>query len=172
MFTGVSGSGKSSIVFDTIAAESQRQMNATYPAFVRSRLPKAHPAVERIDNLTPPWWWTSAPWAEMPAPRWAPSAACTPACGCSFSQDRAALCGHGVLLLLQRPQRHVQDLFRPGEDHKRWTWRPCLTRRKSWNEGCVKDSLYVPAPGIGSSTPSLASSIWTSIREGVLPGGI
>lgn len=54
VFTGVSGSGKSSIVFDTIAAESQRQMNLTYPAFVRSRLPKyPRPAVERIDNLTP-----------------------------------------------------------------------------------------------------------------------
>lgn len=53
VFTGVSGSGKSSIVFDTIAAESQRQMNSTYPAFVRSRLPKyPKPAVERIDNLT------------------------------------------------------------------------------------------------------------------------
>ena len=53
VFTGVSGSGKSSIVFDTIAAESQRQMNATYPAFVRSRLPKyPKPAAERIDNLT------------------------------------------------------------------------------------------------------------------------
>ena len=53
VFTGVSGSGKSSIVFDTIAAEAQRQMNATYPAFVRSRLPKyPKPAVERIDHLT------------------------------------------------------------------------------------------------------------------------
>ena len=53
VFTGVSGSGKSSIVFDTIAAESQRQMNAAYPAFVRSRLPKyPKPAAERIDNLT------------------------------------------------------------------------------------------------------------------------
>ena len=53
VFTGVSGSGKSSIVFDTIAAESQRQMNATYPAFVRSRLPKyPKPAAERIENLT------------------------------------------------------------------------------------------------------------------------
>ena len=40
VFTGVSGSGKSSIVFDTIAAESQRQMNETYSAFVRGRLPK------------------------------------------------------------------------------------------------------------------------------------
>lgn len=37
VFTGVSGSGKSSIVFDTIAAESQRQMNETYPAYVRTR---------------------------------------------------------------------------------------------------------------------------------------
>ena len=35
VFTGVSGSGKSSIVFDTIAAESQRQMNETYTAWIR-----------------------------------------------------------------------------------------------------------------------------------------
>ena len=35
VFTGVYGSGKSSIVFDTIAAESQRQMNETYTAFIR-----------------------------------------------------------------------------------------------------------------------------------------
>ena len=35
VFTGVSGSGKSSIVFDTIAAESQRQMNETYTAFIQ-----------------------------------------------------------------------------------------------------------------------------------------
>ncbi|MGM9973583.1 MAG: ATP-binding cassette domain-containing protein [Clostridiaceae bacterium] len=54
VFTGVSGSGKSSIVFDTIAAESQRQMNETYPAFVRSRLPKYEkPKVDRIENLSP-----------------------------------------------------------------------------------------------------------------------
>lgn len=54
VFTGVSGSGKSSIVFDTIAAESQRQMNETYPAFVRGRLPKHEkPHVERIENLSP-----------------------------------------------------------------------------------------------------------------------
>ena len=40
VFTGVSGSGKSSVVFDTIAVESQRQLNETYPWFVRNRLPK------------------------------------------------------------------------------------------------------------------------------------
>lgn len=52
VFTGVSGSGKSSIVFDTIAAESQRQMNETYSAWVRGRLPKYEkPNVELIDNL-------------------------------------------------------------------------------------------------------------------------
>ena len=54
VFTGVSGSGKSSIVFDTIAAESQRQMNETYSAWIRGRLPKYEkPNVEWIDNLNP-----------------------------------------------------------------------------------------------------------------------
>src|SRR5574344_747229 len=53
VFTGVSGSGKSSIVFDTIAAESQRQINETYTAFIRGRLPKYEkPKVAYIDNLT------------------------------------------------------------------------------------------------------------------------
>ena len=52
VFTGVSGSGKSSIVFDTIAAESQRQMNETYNAWIRGRLPKyTKPDVEYIDEL-------------------------------------------------------------------------------------------------------------------------
>ena len=54
VFTGVSGSGKSSIVFDTVAAEAARQMNETYPAFVRNRMPKHEkPQVELIQNLSP-----------------------------------------------------------------------------------------------------------------------
>lgn len=40
IFTGVSGSGKSSIVFGTIATESQRQLNETYSAYLRNFLPK------------------------------------------------------------------------------------------------------------------------------------
>ncbi len=53
VFTGVSGSGKSSIVFDTIAAESQRQMNETYTAWVRGRMPKYEkPKVDYINNLS------------------------------------------------------------------------------------------------------------------------
>lgn len=54
VFTGVSGSGKSSIVFDAIAAEAARQMNETYPAFVRNRLPKYEkPQVELMQGLSP-----------------------------------------------------------------------------------------------------------------------
>lgn len=52
VFTGVSGSGKSSLVFDTLADESQRLLNETLPAFVRQFLPKyERPKVERIENL-------------------------------------------------------------------------------------------------------------------------
>ena len=54
VFTGVSGSGKSSIVFDTVAAEASRQMNETYPAFVRGRLPKfTKPNCDSIEGLSP-----------------------------------------------------------------------------------------------------------------------
>ncbi|AQZ65083.1 unnamed protein product [[Actinomadura] parvosata subsp. kistnae] len=53
VFTGVSGSGKSSIVFGTIAVESQRQLGETFSAFVRHRLPKhERPRAERMANLT------------------------------------------------------------------------------------------------------------------------
>jgi excinuclease UvrABC ATPase subunit len=54
VFTGVSGSGKSSLVFDTIAAEAQRQLNETFSAFVRNRLPRyGRPDVDSIGNLSP-----------------------------------------------------------------------------------------------------------------------
>ena len=48
VFTGVSGSGKSSLVFDTIAAESQRLINETYPAFIQHFLPQLRPARRRL----------------------------------------------------------------------------------------------------------------------------
>lgn len=55
VFTGVSGSGKSSIVFDTIAAEAQRQLNETFSAFAQSRLPKhGQPDVDAIQGLSAP----------------------------------------------------------------------------------------------------------------------
>jgi excinuclease UvrABC ATPase subunit len=53
VFTGVSGSGKSSLVFDTIAAESQRLINETYSAFVQGFMPTlARPDVDVLDGLT------------------------------------------------------------------------------------------------------------------------
>ena len=53
VFTGVSGSGKSSLVFGTIAAESQRLINETYSSFVQGFMPTlARPEVDLLDGLT------------------------------------------------------------------------------------------------------------------------
>src|SRR5579883_1520820 len=53
VFTGVSGSGKSSLVFGTIAAESQRLINETYSAFVQGFMPTlARPDVDLLEGLT------------------------------------------------------------------------------------------------------------------------
>ncbi|MFD1084464.1 ATP-binding cassette domain-containing protein [Micromonospora andamanensis] len=53
VFTGVSGSGKSSLVFSTIAAESQRLINETYSAFIQGFMPTlARPEVDVLDGLT------------------------------------------------------------------------------------------------------------------------
>src|ERR1700716_3903959 len=53
VFTGVSGSGKSSLVFSTIAAESQRMINETYSAFVQGFMPTlARPDVDVLEGLT------------------------------------------------------------------------------------------------------------------------
>jgi excinuclease UvrABC ATPase subunit len=54
VFTGISGSGKSSLVFATIAAESQRLINETYSAFVQGFMPTlARPEVDVLEGLTP-----------------------------------------------------------------------------------------------------------------------
>ena len=53
VFTGVSGSGKSSLVLDTLAAQSRRELNDTFPSFVQQYLPKyGRPHVERIEEST------------------------------------------------------------------------------------------------------------------------
>src|SRR3954454_15212182 len=53
IFTGVSGSGKSSIVFDTIATEAQRQLNENFSMFIRNFLPRySQPDVDGIGNLS------------------------------------------------------------------------------------------------------------------------
>ena len=53
VFTGVSGSGKSSLVFGTIAAESQRLINETYPAFVQQFMPRyGQPDADLLENIS------------------------------------------------------------------------------------------------------------------------
>jgi excinuclease UvrABC ATPase subunit len=55
VFTGVSGSGKSSLVFDTIAAEAQRQLNETFTSFAQGFLPSyGQPEVDSIEHLNAP----------------------------------------------------------------------------------------------------------------------
>src|SRR4051812_39420473 len=54
VFPGISGSGKSSLVFATIAAESQRMINETYSAFVQGFMPSlTRPEVDLLEGLTP-----------------------------------------------------------------------------------------------------------------------
>lgn len=54
VFTGVSGSGKSSVVFDTLAAESRRQMTMNYPMYVRNQMPRyARPPADLMKHLSP-----------------------------------------------------------------------------------------------------------------------
>ena len=53
VFTGVSGSGKSSLVFDTIYTEAQRQLVETFSSFARSRMPKlTKPDIDAIQNIS------------------------------------------------------------------------------------------------------------------------
>lgn len=55
VFTGVSGSGKSSLLFDTVYTEAQRQLVETFSSFARARLPKlSRPDVDEIQNLSTP----------------------------------------------------------------------------------------------------------------------
>jgi excinuclease UvrABC ATPase subunit len=55
IFTGVSGSGKSSLVFDTIATEAQRQLNENFSMFIRNFLPRySQPDADAIENLSMP----------------------------------------------------------------------------------------------------------------------
>ena len=73
VFTGVSGSGKSSLVFDTIAAESQRLINETYSAFVQGFMPSWRAQKSTSSKDSPPRSSsTSNAWVPIPAPPSAP----------------------------------------------------------------------------------------------------
>ena len=93
VFTGVSGSGKSSLVFDTIAAESQRLINETYSAFVQGFMPTlARPDVDVLDGLTTAIIVGQERMGPTPAPRSAPLPTPTRCCAsCSVGWGNRTL---------------------------------------------------------------------------------
>lgn len=144
VFTGVSGSGKSSIVFDTIAAESQRQMNAAYPAYVRSRLPKyPKPAVERIDNLTASIVVDQSPLGGNARSTVGTISGLYASLRLLFSRAGKPYAGTASCFSFNDPNGMCRTCSGLGKvaaiDVK-----SLISFDKSWNEGCVKDSLYRP----------------------------
>ncbi len=84
VFTGVSGSGKSSLVFGTIAAESQRLINETYSSFVQGFMPTlARPEVDVLEGLTTAIIVDQERMGPTPVRRSAPLRTPTRCCGCS-----------------------------------------------------------------------------------------
>lgn len=144
VFTGVSGSGKSSIVFDTIAAESQRQMSAAYPAFVRSRLPKyPKPAVERIDNLTASIIVDQSPLGGNARSTVGTISGLYASLRLLFSRIGKPAAGTASYFSFNDPNGMCKTCSGLGKVTKVDIW-VILDPDKSWNEGCVKDSLYRP----------------------------
>ena len=144
VFTGVSGSGKSSIVFDTIAAESQRQMNATYPAFVRSRLPKyPKPAVERIDHLTASVVVDQSPLGGNARSTVGTISGLYSSLRLLFSRIGRPYVGTASYFSFNDPNGMCRTCSGIGKITQ-VDIEAILDRDKSWNEGCVKDSLYSP----------------------------
>ena len=144
VFTGVSGSGKSSIVFDTIAAEAQRQMNATYPAFVRSRLPKyPKPAVERIDNLTATVVVDQTPLGGNARSTVGTISGLYSSLRLLFSRIGRPYVGTASYFSFNDPNGMYKTCSGLGKITK-VDIEAILDLDKSWNEGCVKDSLYRP----------------------------
>lgn len=144
VFTGVSGSGKSSIVFDTIAAESQRQMNATYPAFVRSRLPKyPKPAAVRIDNLTPAVVVDQSPLGGNARSTVGTISGLYASLRLLFSRIGQPYVGTASYFSFNDLNGMCKTCSGLGKITK-VDVEALIDLEKSWNEGCVRDSLYRP----------------------------
>ena len=114
VFTGVSGSGKSSLVFGTIAAESQRLINETYSAFVQGFMPTlARPEVDVLEGLTTAIIVDQERMGANPAPRSAPPPTPTRCCASSSAGSGSRTSA--------RPRRSRSTSPRSGRggDHRR-----------------------------------------------------
>lgn len=144
VFTGVSGSGKSSIVFDTIAAESSRQMNATYPSFVRSRLPKyKKPYVEIIDNLTPSVVVDQSPLGGNARSTVGTISDLYSGLRLLFSRIGSPYVGTASYFSFNDPNGMCKTCSGLGKVTT-IDMEAIIDKEKSWKEGCVKDSAYKP----------------------------
>lgn len=144
VFTGVSGSGKSSIVFDCVAAESQRQMNATYPAYVRSRLPKyPKPAVERIENLTPSVVVDQTPLGGNSRSTVGTISGLYASLRLLFSRIGKPYVGTASCFSFNDPNGMCKTCSGLGKV-ARIDMDAIIDPEKSWNGGCVKDSTFAP----------------------------
>jgi len=144
VFTGVSGSGKSSIVFDTIAAESQRQMKATYPAFVQSKLPKYRkPNVEYIDNLTASVVVDQSPLGGNSRSTVGTISDLYTSLRLLFSRIGQPYMGTASYFSFNDPNGMCKTCSGLGKITK-IDIEAMIDPEKSWNEGCLKDTLYKP----------------------------
>jgi excinuclease UvrABC ATPase subunit len=144
VFTGVSGSGKSSIVFDTIAAESQRQMNETYSAFIRGRLPKYEkPHAELISNLTASVIVDQSPLGGNIRSTVGTISDLYASLRLLFSRIGMPYVGTASFFSFNDPNGMCKECSGIGKvtiidiDS-------ILNKEKSWMEGCVEDSLFKP----------------------------
>lgn len=144
VFTGVSGSGKSSIVFDTIAAEAQRQMNASYPAYIRSRLPKyPKPSVEKIENLTASIVVDQSPLGSNARSTVGTISSLYASLRLLFSRIGTPYAGSASYFSFNDPNGMCKTCAGLGKVTK-VDIEAIIDVNKSWREGCVNDSLYAP----------------------------
>ena len=195
VFTGVSGSGKCSLVFGTIATESQRLINETYSAFVQGFMPTLAAPTSTCSRASPPRSSsTRSAWAPTSARPSAPPPTPTPCCAsCSAgSASRTSarrrrsrstsrpISGAGAVTIekggehdegaaqLQHHRRHVPALRGPGRGQRR---RPDAAVRRlqvARRRAPSRSPATAWTAGTGASSPAAASSTRTS-RSGTSP---
>ncbi len=162
VFTGVSGSGKSSVVFDTIAVESQRQLNETYTWFVRNRLPKyERPHADELTNLTPAIVVDQRPVGGHSRSTVGTMTDVYSVLRVLFSRHGTPSAGPATAYSFNDPSGMC-----PGCDGLGRTVRPdwdrILDPDRSLADGAVRFPPFAPGPGRGRPTPTAPTSTRTS----------
>ena len=133
-------------------------MNAAYPAFVRSRLPKyPKPAAERIDNLTASVMVDQSPLGGNARSTVGTISGLYASLRLLFSRIGKPYAGTASYFSFNDPNGMCRTCSGLGKITK-VDVEAVLDMDKSWNEGCVKDSLYRPGSWTGNSTLSPVSS--------------